>query len=248
MDLFSRTVSGCSNGASEKQNCAQGKCTAQAWIRLRVRDWRCTSQYQQGHVVFPAPSHVFSSTSSMTPVFSMQFSQLRDSKLSLWFSALSSVASPNICREMLIQLHISTWVFKLTDSSWLSRTLIEFGLLSYFHYLTQSIYQLNAETQSQPHKTSYVIFDSDYLGEEFLNPIWRETNFQKKWRSDCCGATCKNLGHLSRVYPAQTKLASNLESKKVIPRCQLDKKREYSLGWQSWTCIFDLSQQPQAQR
>lgn len=29
MDLFSKTVSGCSYGASEEQSCAQNQCTAQ---------------------------------------------------------------------------------------------------------------------------------------------------------------------------------------------------------------------------
>lgn len=112
-------------------------------------------------------------------------------------SSLSAVwLSPSICREMLIQLHISAWDFKLTHGSWLSSSLIEFGLLLYFHYLTQSIYQLTAETQSQPHKPPHIIFDSTNLWEEFLNPILREANFQKKWRSDLLWGNIQKLGHL----------------------------------------------------
>lgn len=83
-------------------------------------------------------------------------------------SSLSAVwLRPSICREMLTQLHILTWDFKLHHSSWLSSALIQVGLLSYFHYLTPSIYQLTAETQSQPHKPSHIIFDSTSLWEEF---------------------------------------------------------------------------------
>lgn len=84
MDVFSKAVSGCrSKGRAE-----------QAQLPLGVRDWSCTSQYQQDHVLFSTPSHVLSSTSSVMPVFSVQFAQLTNHNLSPGFFAVISMAQP----------------------------------------------------------------------------------------------------------------------------------------------------------
>lgn len=48
------------------------------------------------------------------------------------------VPSAQVCREIFVQLHISAWDSKLTQQPMALRALTEFGLLSYFQYLTQS--------------------------------------------------------------------------------------------------------------
>lgn len=70
------------------------------------------------------------------------------------------VPSAQVCREIFVQLHISAWDSKLTQQPMALRALTEFGLLSYFQYLTQSI---TAQPQSQPHKPPQVIFDQPNL-------------------------------------------------------------------------------------
>lgn len=160
MDVFSKAVSGCrSKGRAE-----------QPQLRLWVRDWSCSSQDQQDHVLFSTPSHVLSSTSSVMPAFSIEFAQLTNYKLGPEFCAVGSVAQPkHVPRDAHSAPHLSLGF--QTHSSWFSSALVEFGLLSYFHYLTQSIYHLTVKTQSQPHKPPHIIFDSTNLWEELLNPI-----------------------------------------------------------------------------
>lgn len=67
---------------------------------------------------------------------------------------LLAIISPSVQRD---------WDSKLTQQPVAFRALIEFGLLSYFHYLTQRI---TAEPQSQLYKPPQVIFDQPNLWEE----------------------------------------------------------------------------------
>lgn len=142
----------------------------------------------------------------------------------------------SICREMLIQLHITTWDFKFIHGSWISSAGIEFGLLSYFCYLTQSIYQLTAETQSQPHKPPHVIFDSTNLWEGFLNPIRREANFQKKRRSDLL------WGNIQKTWASLQSLSSPNKTGLYPGKRTSDPKVPAGLGARihSWVVVSDL--------
>lgn len=135
MDLFSKTVSGWGCGASEEQSSAQAQ-----WGTYRWGVGTAPVSTSKTMPCFPLPATSSPAPCSWYQCFPFSLLKLQITNSVLGPSLLAAWLSPSVCREMLIQRHISTWDFKLTHGSWLSSALVEFGLLSYFHYLTQSVH------------------------------------------------------------------------------------------------------------
>lgn len=153
MDLFSKAA-----------GCAVVKSRAK--LHWWVRDWGCTTLYQQGCILLFIPNHILLAPCPWCQSFPSNLLRFWITNSALGPSNGSSMAQP-MCLQ-LTGLHFPSWDFKLLHSSWLPSTLIEFGLLSCLHYLMQRLYKLTLEAWSQSHKLPHVILNSINLWEEFF--------------------------------------------------------------------------------
>lgn len=154
MDLFNKAAGSCSCGASKELSHTQAQPAAWVLLCPWLGDWDCTGLYQQDCVLLSIPNHVLCSTVSI---------MLKLQIANMVLGSLISQVQPKYMQRCSFSPTSRAGISNSPTAHGFPALLIGFGLLTCFHYLTQSLYQLTAKSRNQPRKSPHIIFDSTSL-------------------------------------------------------------------------------------